>query len=79
MNPSIISASGLVGSLIGALSSLASTWLGQRSQLRAQWQVEAATNPRAWKQRPRYINEEVGRQTRPFVLRAKTAPMGGLV
>ncbi|HEY2598576.1 MAG TPA: hypothetical protein VGJ79_08865, partial [Candidatus Dormibacteraeota bacterium] len=48
MNPSIISAaSGLIGSLIGALSSLASTWLGQQGQLRAQLRAQDAAKREA--------------------------------
>jgi hypothetical protein len=43
MEPAILTAAtGLVGSLVGAASSIATTWLGQRGQLRTQWRTQEA-------------------------------------
>ena len=48
MEPAIISAaSGLIGSLIGAASSFATTWLTQRGQLRAQSRTQEAARREA--------------------------------
>ena len=48
MDPAILSAaSGLIGLLIGAVSFLATTWLAQRGQLRAQTLVQEAAKREA--------------------------------
>lgn len=39
----LTAATGLIGSVIGASSSVATTWLAQRGQYRAQWQSQEAT------------------------------------
>jgi hypothetical protein len=43
MEPAILTAvTGVLGSLVGAASSIATTWLSQRGQLRTQWRVQEA-------------------------------------
>ena len=43
MDPAVISAtSALFGSLVGAISSFATTWLTQSNQVRAQWRISMA-------------------------------------
>ncbi len=43
----LTAATGLIGSLVGAASSVATTWLGQRGQLRAQWRAQEAARREA--------------------------------
>ena len=48
MEPAILTAAtGLIGSIVGAASSLATTWFTQRSQQRAQWQAQEVTKREA--------------------------------
>jgi hypothetical protein len=69
VDPAILSAtSGLVGSLIGALSSLAGTWLNQRGQLRAQLHAQDSAKREALYinfigEASRHLAEAVTRQT----------------
>ena len=43
----LTAATGLAGSLVGAASSMGTTWLTQRGQQRAQWRVQEATKREA--------------------------------
>ena len=48
MDPAILTAvTGLAGSLIGAASSLTTTWLTKRGEQRAQWRAQEATKREA--------------------------------